>query len=112
LSCAFDGAAAFSCQAAAAANGACQLALPTECPVDQYCNAPDVMTLGQCAALPSAGSACVLSDECAPGDLCVDENGQNVCRRLADLGEACTRDGLCRSGSCVSGQCAAPAVCP
>jgi hypothetical protein len=112
LSCAWDGSAAFSCQAAVAANQACHLALPTQCPVEQYCNAKDVMTAGKCVALPVDGAACALGGQCAAGSLCIVEKSKSVCRKLGDLGEPCSQAGLCRSGSCTAGKCTTRAVCP
>lgn len=112
LSCAFDGVAGFNCQAAVDAGADCQLALPGQCPTDQYCDAPDVMTAGKCLPLPGDGAACVLQDECAPQHICVVEGAQNVCRRFGDLGDACQVDGLCRSGHCDAGKCALRPACP
>jgi hypothetical protein len=112
LSCAFASGSAFSCQASVAADAACELALPSECPNAQYCNAKDVMTAGTCIALPGDAAACVLTDQCAPGNICVLENSKSICRHIGDLGDACTQDGLCRSGSCTSGKCTIETVCP
>jgi hypothetical protein len=112
LSCAWDGSAAFSCQAAAGPNAACHLALPTQCPVDQYCDAKDVMTEGKCVVLPGDGQACAVSDQCAPGALCVLESSKSICRKIGDLGDACSQAGLCRSGSCTGGKCTTRPVCP
>jgi hypothetical protein len=111
LSCAFDGADGFSCQAAVAADAACHLALPSQCPIDQYCDAADVTTPGSCVALPTEGAACVLTDECAPRHICVLENDKPICRRIGDLDESCVADGLCRSDHCQGGRCSLRPAC-
>jgi hypothetical protein len=111
LNCAYDGDSGFECQAAVSAGAACHLALPGQCPVDQYCDAKDVSTEGQCKALPGDGTACVLSDECAPRHICVLENDEPVCRRIGDLGDSCAADGLCRSNHCDQGQCKLEPAC-
>ena len=111
LSCAWNGASGFSCQTAVGSGASCHLSLPSQCPLDQYCSAPDTMTPGQCAALPSDGQNCVLAGQCAPRHLCVSENSQAVCRRIGDLGDPCSGDPLCRSGSCEAGRCVVRAAC-
>lgn len=112
LSCAYDGAQGFNCQAAVAAGEPCHLALPTQCPTAQYCTAEDVTTEGRCAALPVEGQACVLGSECAGGHVCLSADDDNVvCRRVRDLGETCEVDAMCRSGRCAQGKCAATEVC-
>jgi hypothetical protein len=112
LSCAWDGSKAFSCQAAVAANQACHLALPSQCPNEQYCDAKDVMTVGKCQTLPGDGAACALGNQCAGGTLCIVENSKGVCHKLGDLGDACSQPGLCRSGSCTAGKCTTRPTCP
>jgi Dickkopf N-terminal cysteine-rich region len=112
LSCAFDGKSGFNCQAAAGTDDSCHLALPTECPNEDYCDAADVMTAGTCVTLPSDGAACVLGDQCAPGHVCVPDSAKKpVCRRVGDLGESCTVAAMCRSGYCADGSCAKRALC-
>lgn len=112
LSCAYDGAQGFHCQAAVGAGEPCHLALPTQCPTAQYCTAEDVTTEGRCAALPVEGQACVLGSECAGGHVCLSASGNSVvCRRVRDLGETCEVDAMCRSGRCAQGKCAATEVC-
>jgi Dickkopf N-terminal cysteine-rich region len=105
LSCAYDGA-AFKCFGAVERGDACRLALPSQCPVDTYCSAADVTQTGSCLALPTEGMACVLSNACAGGHVCVTQGGKNTCRKLGDLGDACAANALCRSGACVAGACA------
>jgi hypothetical protein len=112
LSCAFDGGSGFNCQAAAPSGGVCHLALPGQCPNDEYCSAQDVMTEGSCHKLPLEGAACVLGGECAGGHVCLaGSDGKGTCWKFRDLGETCTKDAMCRSSSCVAGKCAAPATC-
>lgn len=111
LSCAYDSPSTFKCRAAAKRGATCRLALPGQCPLDSYCNAPEVTADGECVALPVDGEDCVLGDDCAPGHVCTVKDDSAICRRLADLGEDCLADGLCRSGLCIDGQCAARPVC-
>lgn len=112
LSCAFDGGSDFSCQAAVESSGLCHLALPSQCPIDEYCGAEDAASEGRCRKLPSDGQACVLGDECAPGHVCLPGAGDlAVCHRLSNLSEACTQHASCRSGYCAGGACAVRAVC-
>jgi hypothetical protein len=112
LSCASDGAGTFRCQQAVSSGAACHVALPSQCPNDEYCNGTDPMTQGKCIALPKDAQACVLKQQCAPGHVCVSEGSTALCRRLADLNQPCTGDATCRSAHCERGQCAAPATCP
>jgi hypothetical protein len=110
LSCAYDGA-AFKCVGAVESGAKCQLALPSQCPVDTYCSAADLTDTGTCRALPTDGKACVLNNTCAAGHVCVTQNGTATCRKLGDLGDACLANGLCRSGVCSNGTCAVRARC-
>jgi hypothetical protein len=101
LSCAYDGSSGFKCQAAVAKGATCRLALPSQCPVDTYCNAPDVTSTGTCLALPVDGDECVLGDDCAPGHICVVSDDQRaICHRIANIAEPCDANELCRSGVC------------
>lgn len=101
----------FTCQAPVAAGAACKLALPGQCPADSYCNARDVMSNGTCVPLPKAGQACVLTDQCAPGHLCLPEGMKPMCFAWLNLGESCTRNEPCRSGSCEQGKCVVRTQC-
>jgi hypothetical protein len=112
LSCAYDGSAGFNCQSAVSSGAVCHLALPSQCPQDEYCTASDVTTQGQCAPLPKDGEACVLGSECAGGHVCVAAADMKpVCAKLQDLGAACTQDAVCRSGHCRDSQCVVTEVC-
>lgn len=111
LSCVFDGASAFHCEGPADAGGPCHLGLPGQCPADQYCNTTEVTEESTCQPSPVAGEDCVLADLCAPGNACVIEGDNRICRAIVNNGEACTGDAACRSGNCASGECAPPAIC-
>lgn len=111
LSCVFDGASGFHCKPYVAADAACHLGLPGQCPVDQYCDAESVTDEGTCRPLPGAGDACVLTGLCAPGLACVIEGQDPVCRTIRDNGGTCSADEACRSGNCVAGNCAPPLAC-
>ncbi len=111
LSCAFDSGSTFKCVAAVGRGDTCRLALPAQCPSDTYCNATEVTTTGKCVALPSDGMPCVLGDDCAPGHSCIVEGSDATCRKVGDLGSACSSDALCRSGSCQDDVCALRTRC-
>jgi len=110
LSCAYDGA-AFKCVAAVASGATCQLSLPSQCPVETYCSAADLMQTGTCLALPTDGKACVLNNQCAGGNVCVTQAGTATCHKLGDLGDPCLANALCRSGACSNGTCVVRARC-
>jgi len=93
------------------AGASCQPAFPDPCPGNQYCN----QTI--CAALPTAGDACVpfsifLTHQCATGNYCDDSN---MCQTLIENGGDCDQakyDGEdCASGQCWSGKCTGDFVC-
>ena len=111
LSCAFDSGATFKCVGPVEQGDTCKLALPTQCPLDSYCDAADVTVSGTCRPLPTDGMACVLGDDCAPGHVCVSQDDVATCAKIGDLGEPCVADALCRSGSCEAGSCALRARC-
>jgi hypothetical protein len=113
LACGYDGGSGFSCQNGAALDEACHLALPGMCPADAYCDARDVTSEGTCRALPGDSEECALGDECAAGMICLLDQARDkaVCRRLGDLGDACSEDATCRSGECAGGTCRVRAVC-
>jgi len=111
LSCVFDGASAFHCEAAVASGESCHLGLPGQCPVDEYCDTTEVTQAGSCRALPGDGEGCVLGDLCLGGHVCVAEGSTPTCRAIADNDEPCGSDAVCRSGHCVSGTCEPPPTC-
>jgi hypothetical protein len=111
LSCVFDGALGFHCEPYVGEGDACHLGLPGQCPVDQYCDAAAVMDEGVCRDLPGDGDACVLTDLCAPGFVCVLVDDAAVCRPIRDNGGDCDDDRACRSGNCVDGSCEPPPTC-
>jgi hypothetical protein len=108
-----DAALVWECEAPAASGAACGIGIPEACPDGQYCpiNAASValgMFEAECILLPGAGEACAkrplegILPECVAYARC-DQDGQ--CIGLRDLGESCSRDGLCYSGHCVGGAC-------
>jgi hypothetical protein len=111
LSCVYDGSSAFHCEARVASGGDCHLGLPSQCPVDEYCDATDVTEQSTCHKLPGAGDACVLSGMCAAGLVCVKEDSGPTCRTIEDNCGACSSDDACRSQNCDNGKCAPPPAC-
>ena len=111
LSCAYDGNEQFTCQPSVSDAASCHLAVPGQCPVDDFCNAIDVQTSGTCEPLPSAGRPCVLGNQCAAGHICVAQGQLATCQRRADVGDPCVSDAVCRSGACVAGQCVVRTRC-
>lgn len=86
---------------------ACGLAIPDQCPADQYCVGVTLLTPeGTCTPKPEAGEDCGVNlfggaDVCAPNTRC----DAGVCRDLAHLGEECSVNATCYSDSCVGGGC-------
>lgn len=107
LSCVFDGASSFTCEEKVGPGEECNLGLPGQCPVDEYCDT----TLGTCQPWPVDGELCVLSGDCAAGHACVPEGSEATCRAMQDNGGSCGADALCRSGNCVGGACMPPPAC-
>lgn len=94
------------CVAKVAADAACHVAIPDECPVDQYCKlGADPLDAGVCTAKPVAGEKCAkglgTANICAPYLRC--DNG--LCREIAHAGEDCTQNDTCYSNHCVEGAC-------
>lgn len=120
------GALSLVCAKGVSAGEPCKFGAPSQCPIDQRCDADitagDVE--GTCVPLPRAGEVCVMaagSPACAPGLRCdLDER----CHTLARLGQACESDDGCASGHCgwpegedgtpdltMQGTCERPEVC-
>jgi hypothetical protein len=102
------------CRARVAAGGACKIAFPDQCPVEQYCAVPENTLDGTCRPKPAEGQACVkatpLDSEatlCAPYLRC--ENGS--CKALQKLGGSCQSSDVCWSQTCVGGKCAPEGSC-
>ena len=105
------------CAAKVGSGAACKVAIPDECPDDEYCLIPLLPpTLdGTCEPKPEAGQPCGgagydparTPSICAPYARCDD----GVCRDLAHLGESCNVDATCYSGRCTGGACIASTGC-
>lgn len=102
------------CAARVGAGAACTLAVPDQCPVNQYCAVTSAGTFsGTCKAKPTAGQPCAPGPfedsppQCAPNLRC--ESG--TCSARQPLGAACVSDDICRSENCVRGQCALEGAC-
>lgn len=96
------------CLGPATAGGACSLAYPDPCPIDQYC--AGVTTAGPfegtCTPLPVEGEACLVRDvdngpPCRPDLICGGPRGMETCRVALRLGEACIDGSECASGACL-----------
>jgi hypothetical protein len=102
-----------SCVAPVASGASCNAAIPSMCPLDEYCTANPFMGTfeGTCEALPTEGQPCAQTlsgNECAPGLQC----DLGMCEAPArDNGESCADDGDCVSSNCDGGTCAAPPLC-
>ncbi|MBU1897984.1 hypothetical protein KKB55_09580, partial [Myxococcota bacterium] len=104
LSCVFMGQ-SFSCQPPVAANAACSIGFPDQCPEGQFCNMDQTTFESACQATPAMGEPCVqslLGPICGLGARCV--NG--VCAAPLQLGEACTANEACYAYLCHDGACA------
>ena len=90
------------CAEGVGAGEPCKFGAPSQCPVDQRCDA-DITAgdvAGTCVTLPVAGEVCVMaagSPECAPGLHC-DDSGH--CHTLARLTEDCESNDDCASDHC------------
>ena len=111
LSCVYDGASGFECEAAVGSGAACHLGLPGQCPADEYCNATEVTVASTCRKLPGDGQACVLNGLCKGGVVCIGEGNSATCKTIADNGADCASDATCRSGNCNEGKCEPPPAC-
>jgi hypothetical protein len=103
----------WECQAPAASGATCGVGIPEACPAGEYCPITLVEALlgvfeAECTPLPGVGEDCAerplagILPECVAYARC-DQDGR--CIGLRDLGETCSRDGLCYSGHCVGGAC-------
>lgn len=103
----------WQCEAEVAADADCKLAIPDQCPADQFCdvnpgsNPPRFA--GTCTDLPRAGQDCSdWQNRCDNGSVC-DANG--LCQPINRIGGSCSADEQCASDNCQSGTCAAPDLC-
>jgi hypothetical protein len=102
----------WTCKQPAKSGGACSLAVPSQCPQDEFCDGKGALQ-GECQPLPKAGEACrnepmMVGSACAPGLLC---GSDDACREPGRIGEACGADGDCVSGLCEDDKCAEPELC-
>lgn len=102
------------CRARVAAGAACTLAVPDQCPTDQYCSITSAATFsGSCTAKPGAGQPCApgpfedSAPVCAPNLRC--DGG--TCRERQPLAAPCGSDDACRSENCLRGRCALEGAC-
>ena len=108
------------CAERVAAGAACKLAVPGQCPSDQYCDisfrpgqtsAPVPADFeGTCVDLPRDGQPCADAlggTSCAGGHLCAG----GTCRAINRIGGPCQGDEGCYSGNCSGGACVAPESC-
>ena len=121
-----SGAVSLVCAKGVSAGEPCKFGAPSQCPIEQRCDADITVgdIEGTSVPLPGAGEVCVMtgsSPACAPGLHCdVDER----CHTLARLDQACESDDGCASGRCVwpegkdgkpdlsmQGRCERPEVC-
>jgi hypothetical protein len=99
------------CAKTAGAGGSCKRAKPSQCPIEQYCDATAAGVSGTCVDRPLDGQACLPENskpQCSPGNLCVD----GMCHAIGQIGAACASNAECYSRTCGDdGQCAAPLMC-
>lgn len=97
--------------------GACQLALPDQCPRGQFCKVALGAGEGTCTRNPQVGEPCLfaatesaLPGPCPAGAYCDAES--NKCEAGKRLGQECSSDMACYSKKCGStGSCVAPLEC-
>jgi len=94
-----------NCVAKLDSGAVCHIAVPDECPDDEYCVLPAPLGAGKCTTKPAAGTKCGagLGDAqvCAAYARC----DAGVCRAIAHAGEDCNADDTCYSGHCLKGAC-------
>ncbi|HMJ13012.1 MAG TPA: hypothetical protein VK524_16435 [Polyangiaceae bacterium] len=101
------------CAPKVGAGAACTLAVPDQCPTEQYCAIDEPPFTGTCTPKPRAGQPCAPgpfedSDPvCAPYLRC--DGG--TCRPLQPLGGSCESDSACRSEFCLRGTCSLEGAC-
>lgn len=96
---------------------ACQLAIPDECPSDQYCQPESpggtLSLAGVCTDRPSEGQACgtpffsTTPSICSAYSRCVD----GTCVQLERAGGSCDDDIACYTHNCVGGKCEPQGIC-
>lgn len=93
------------CVAKVASGAVCHVAVPDECPDDEYCVLASVALPGKCTPKPVAGETCGagLGDGkvCAAYTRC----DADKCREIAHAGEQCNADDTCYSGHCLNKAC-------
>lgn len=103
----------WACEAELAANADCKLAIPDQCPADQFCDVNPEGTVptfaGTCTNLPRAGQECSAWQKvCADGTVC-DKDG--ICQPINRIGGACNDESQCASATCNGTTCVAPELC-
>ncbi|MFI5309482.1 MAG: hypothetical protein ACHQ53_19150, partial [Polyangiales bacterium] len=100
------------CAPPVSANASCKRGQPDPCPASQYCDATMPGVDGTCQDRPGDGAACLAANRaprCAPDAICIG----STCKKLVQIGDACTDPSECYSASCGSGgTCEAPLMCP
>jgi hypothetical protein len=98
-------------------SGACQLALPDQCPRGQFCKVGLGAGEGTCTRNPQVGEPCLfapsegaLPGPCPAGTYC--DTQSMKCEAGKRLGQECSSDAACYSKKCgESGTCVAPLEC-
>lgn len=101
-----------TCVEHVAADASCHVAVPDECPAEQFCKlGVNPLAGGVCTVRPAAGEPCAQglggAALCAAYARC--DGG--VCRELAAAGEGCSENATCHSGRCENGACVAGNGC-
>jgi hypothetical protein len=102
-----------ACAARVASGAACRVAIPDQCPAEEYCAVAAGQLEGTCIQRPRVSEACApgpFADSdpvCAPFTRC--ENG--TCRARQRLGGSCQSDDVCLSETCLRGKCALEGAC-
>lgn len=99
-----------SCASPVGSGEPCRIAIPDQCPGDEYCDVPMDMLEGTCRPRPGAGEACAttgVGTYCEAYTRC--DGG--TCRDLANLGERCSSDEVCLSEHCDGTACVSQDQC-
>lgn len=100
--------AAWLCVAPSTLGQACNVAVPSACPVGSVCVVATHQVTGICTTLPGEGQACLSGGvilSCREGLAC--DSGTHLCVRQVDNGQICSVEAQC-AVSCDGGVCVDP----
>ena len=104
------------CQPPGAASSACNISIPSQCPVGQFCPLTLTQALAgmtaNCTDLPAENDSCAPNTSlsvCGKDLIC---DSSKTCAKRSELGQTCMRDDECVSNHCINGGCSSVSACP